>query len=56
MNDLFITRWFNFGAVLQTPMVCFVALLLLHRQTFLKDVGEASFALADFHLFKFTEA
>lgn len=56
MNDLFSTRWFNLGAVLQTTMVRFVALLLLHCKTFLKDVGEASFTLADFHLFKFTEA
>ena len=56
MNDLFSTRWLNFGTILQTPMVRFVALLLLHRKTFLKDVSKASFTLADFHLFKFTEA
>lgn len=37
-------------------MVRIVALLLLHCKTLLKDVGEASFAPADFYLFKFTEA
>lgn len=56
MSDLFSARWLNFRTVLQTPVVRFVALLLLHCKTLLKDVGKASFTLAEFHLFKFTEA